>query len=178
MEELQPIPLEAETELGAGELEPVDGEEPYAADAQTYATGAEGYAAEPEPYATGAEGYANGVEPYAAGAEPFSAGPEGYAAGTEPYAAGAEPQPADAEPHAAAAAYAVESGGAAEGAAPQRDLTEEEVEILAALDRLAHGDEATPTVVRPAQLLAALIRLMMRKQWITEHELLDEILRG
>ena len=35
-----------------------------------------------------------------------------------------------------------------------------------------------PTVVRPAQLLAALIRLMMRKGLITEQELLDELLLG
>ncbi len=63
-------------------------------------------------------------------------------------------------------------------AAPPRELTEQEVEILAAIDRLARGDEATPSAISPAQLLAAVSRLMVRKQWITEQELLDELLHG
>lgn len=65
-----------------------------------------------------------------------------------------------------------------EGPVRQRELTAEEAEILEALGRMAGGDDATATMVRPAQLLAALIRLLMRKQLITEQELLDEILRG
>jgi hypothetical protein len=61
------------------------------------------------------------------------------------------------------------------GPAGQRELTPEEALVLDALDKWVAGDDAVPTVVRPAQLLAALIRLMMRKQLITEQELLDEI---
>jgi hypothetical protein len=64
------------------------------------------------------------------------------------------------------------------GAPPPREHTSEESLILAALDKMAAGDEAVPTVVRPAQLLAVLVRLMLRKQLITEQELLDEILQG
>ena len=60
----------------------------------------------------------------------------------------------------------------------QRELTPEEALVLDALGKLAAGDEAVPTIVRPAQLLAVLIRLMMRKRLISEQELLDEILRG
>lgn len=113
----------------------------------------------------------------------------------EPYA---EPTYAEQAPYAEEAAYAEQEppayseqpayaestsaegaqGEAPEAASPHRDLTEEEVEILAAIGRLAEGDDATPTVVRPAQLVAALLRLMLRKQWISEQELLDEILRG
>jgi hypothetical protein len=119
-----------------------------------------------------AEPFAPGQEAYAAGEEAYGAGPEAPAEGAETWVEGAGEQATD------AGGYAVAGAEGAEGAYPQRELTEEEVEVLAALDRLAHGDEATPTVVRPAQLVAALIRLMLRKQWITEHELLDEILRG
>jgi hypothetical protein len=73
------------------------------------------------------------------------------------------------------AAEPAEEGGAQ---VDQRELTPEEALVLDALDKMVAGDDAVPTVVRPAQLLAALMRLMMRKQLITEQELLDEILRG
>jgi type IV pilus assembly protein PilB len=62
--------------------------------------------------------------------------------------------------------------------APQREYTSEESLILSALDKMVAGDDAVPTVIRPAQLLAVLVRLMLRKQLITEQELLDEILHG
>ena len=65
-----------------------------------------------------------------------------------------------------------------EGEVRPRELTAEESMILDELGRLAGGDDAAPTIVRPAQLLATLIRLLMRKQLITEQELLDEILRN
>lgn len=66
----------------------------------------------------------------------------------------------------------------AEGAVRPRELTAEESMILDELGRLAGGDDAAPMIVRPAQLLATLIRLLIRKQLISEQELLDEILRG
>jgi type IV pilus assembly protein PilB len=107
-------------------------------------------------------------------AEPAYAEPAVYAeppAYAEPGQPSYPEQPEYAEQPATDGAQATEP-------APHRDLTEEEVEILAAIGRLAQGDDATPTVVRPAQLVAALLRLMLRKQWISEQELLDEILRG
>jgi hypothetical protein len=64
-----------------------------------------------------------------------------------------------------------------EGPVRPRELSLEESMILDELGRLAVGDDAVPTIVRPAQLLATLIRLLLRKQLITEQELLDEILR-
>ncbi|HSM92885.1 MAG TPA: hypothetical protein VLT47_08330 [Anaeromyxobacteraceae bacterium] len=60
----------------------------------------------------------------------------------------------------------------------RHEHTSEESLILAALDKMAAGDDAVPTVVRPTQLVAAVVRLMIRKQLITEQELLDELLRG
>ncbi|HSN14289.1 MAG TPA: hypothetical protein VLT61_06620, partial [Anaeromyxobacteraceae bacterium] len=95
-----------------------------------------------------------------------------------------ELQPIPLEPEAALQGEASWGPGAAPppaeeaGAPPPREFTSEESLILAALDKMAAGDEAVPTVVRPAQLLAVLVRLMLRKQLITEQELLDEILRG
>ncbi len=73
---------------------------------------------------------------------------------------------------------AVSEPGEAGAQAGQRELTPEESLILDTLGKMASGDDAVPTVVRPAQLLAALIRLMMRKELITEQELLDELLLG
>jgi hypothetical protein len=92
-----------------------------------------------------------------------------------------QPEPIEGEPLAEGEA----AGAAGEPHAPQEaggpsphELTPEEAAVLDALWRMADGDDATPTVVKPGQLLAALLRLMMRKQWITEQELLDELLRG
>lgn len=80
-------------------------------------------------------------------------------------------------------------GAPREGAAPpegawgeeparQRELTAEENVVLDALGRLGAGDDSVPTIVRPPQLTAALIRLLLRKGLVTEQELLDEILRS
>lgn len=93
-----------------------------------------------------------------------------------------QPIPLDAEPEpvgeaAAAIGEVAAETGHAEAQLPPRELTSEEAEVLAAVWRMADGDEAQ-SVVRPSQLLAVLIRLMVRKQWLTEQELLDEILRG
>jgi hypothetical protein len=58
-----------------------------------------------------------------------------------------------------------------------RPLTPEEVAILASLDRLASGAHAEPEIVKPAQAMAALVRLLLRKRIIGEEELLDELAR-
>jgi type IV pilus assembly protein PilB len=64
-------------------------------------------------------------------------------------------------------------GGAAEG----RALSQRELAILESLDRLAGGAPAEPDIVKPAQAMAALIRLMIRRRIITEQEFLDELTR-
>jgi len=55
-----------------------------------------------------------------------------------------------------------------------RPLTPEEIAILDALDRLAGGHHAEPDIVKPAQAMAALVRLLLRKRIISEQEFLDE----
>ena len=49
--------------------------------------------------------------------------------------------------------------------------------MLAALERLAGGAHAEPEILKPAQAMAALARLLLRKGVITERELLDELVR-
>lgn len=51
-----------------------------------------------------------------------------------------------------------------------------EAEILASLERLAGGAPAEPDIVRPAQAIAALIQVLLRKGVISEDELLDVLL--
>ncbi|BDG03979.1 GspE/PulE/PilB domain-containing protein [Anaeromyxobacter oryzae] len=65
----------------------------------------------------------------------------------------------------------------AEGDPSARPLTEAEREILDALDRLAGGAPAEPDIVKPAQAMAAMIRLLIRRGFVTEQEFLDELLR-
>jgi type IV pilus assembly protein PilB len=92
--------------------------------------------------------------------------------------------------HAAAATLSPEAGEDAiltgepapdeetfEGRRPVRELTAGEIEILAALGRLAAGGHAEPDIVKPAQVIAALVRLLFRRRVITEQELLDELSR-
>jgi len=61
---------------------------------------------------------------------------------------------------------------AAEPAAP--GSAEREVEILGAIDELAHGQAVAPELVKPSQLAAALVRLLIRKKLISFEEFLDE----
>jgi hypothetical protein len=61
-----------------------------------------------------------------------------------------------------------------EGRAAPRPLTPDELAILDALERLAGGHHAEPDIVKPAQAMAALVRLLLRKRVITEQEFLDE----
>ncbi len=58
---------------------------------------------------------------------------------------------------------------------PSRALTAEEIAILDALDELASGAPARPEIVKPAQAMAAMIRLLIRKRVVTELEFLDEL---
>ncbi len=56
-----------------------------------------------------------------------------------------------------------------------RPLTPSELSILDALERLAGGAHAEPEIVKPAQAMAAMIRLLLRKRVVTEQEFLDEL---
>jgi hypothetical protein len=62
-----------------------------------------------------------------------------------------------------------------EGRLPSRELTPREVAILESLDELASGAPAQPDVVKPAQAMAAMIRLLIKKRVVTELEFLDEL---
>jgi type IV pilus assembly protein PilB len=66
---------------------------------------------------------------------------------------------------------------AVEGRIALRPLTPKEVVILDALERLAAGQEDVPLPVKPAQVAAALLRIMLRNKIVTQQELLDELLR-
>jgi hypothetical protein len=86
--------------------------------------------------------------------------------------AGGEPGEPAPEP-ATLAELAATSYGADEGR-----LSDEEFAVLDALDRIASGAVAEePTVVKPAQIAAALVRLLIRKGIITDQEFLDELLK-
>jgi hypothetical protein len=64
-----------------------------------------------------------------------------------------------------------------EGKVPIRELSTQDVSILDALDRLGSGIEDPASPIKPAQLAAAILRLLLRKRIITEAELLDELAR-
>lgn len=69
----------------------------------------------------------------------------------------------------------------AEGSSEQRfGFSAEELAILDALERLASGsdEEANAAKVRPARMIASVVRLLLRKGLIDERELLDELSRG
>lgn len=50
-----------------------------------------------------------------------------------------------------------------------------ELEVLEAIDGLAHGEPVAPELVKPSQLAAALLRLLVRKKVVTFEELLEEL---
>jgi type IV pilus assembly protein PilB len=50
-----------------------------------------------------------------------------------------------------------------------------ELELLDALGRMASGGSEAPEVVKPAQAVAALLRLLLKKKLVTEEELLEEL---
>ncbi len=64
-----------------------------------------------------------------------------------------------------------------EGRAGLRPLTPKELVVLDALERLAAGQEDVPLPVKPSQVAAALLRIMLRQKIVTQQELLDELLR-
>jgi type IV pilus assembly protein PilB len=66
---------------------------------------------------------------------------------------------------------------AVEGRIALRPLTPKEVVILDALERLAAGQDDVPLPVKPNQVAAALLRIMLRHKIVTQQELLDELLR-
>jgi len=68
-----------------------------------------------------------------------------------------------------------EEGPPAAGPTPEAGLTPREAEILRALERLAGGAHAEPEILRPAQAMAALALLLVRKGILTEQELLAAI---
>ncbi len=49
--------------------------------------------------------------------------------------------------------------------------------VLDVLDRLVHGEPVAPEVVKPAQMVAALVRLLLQKRVISEEEFLAEFRR-
>jgi hypothetical protein len=75
-------------------------------------------------------------------------------------------------------------GGAASNVKPpERNLppnfSEEDLRVLDNLERISHGEEPTiPTQkIMPAQMVAALVRLLIKKRVIQEEEFLDELSR-
>jgi type II secretory ATPase GspE/PulE/Tfp pilus assembly ATPase PilB-like protein len=63
-----------------------------------------------------------------------------------------------------------------EEAEPEPRATSEHA-VLEALDHLAHGEPVAPEVVKPAQMMAALVRLLLHKKVISEEEFLAEFQR-
>lgn len=80
-------------------------------------------------------------------------------------------------PHPAPAAEVVFEEETAEGSIPLRPLTPKELVVLDALERLAAGQDDVPLPVKPSQVAAALLRIMLRRKIVTQQELLDELLR-
>jgi Type II secretion system (T2SS), protein E, N-terminal domain len=73
-------------------------------------------------------------------------------------------------------------GGAAKNVKPPEqnlppDFSEEDLKVLDDLERISHGEEpVTPTQkIMPAQMVAALVRLLIKKRIIQEEEFLDEL---
>jgi hypothetical protein len=125
--------------------------------------------------------------------EAFDAGAESYfdaaplevppASGAELDGAAFEEDPwtgdaAPAEPHPEPTTLAELAAAPAEYEADGGGLADDELAVLGALDRIAHGVvPEEPTVVKPAQIAAALVRLLIRKGIVTDQEFLDELLR-
>ncbi|MET0405433.1 MAG: hypothetical protein ABW123_23655 [Cystobacter sp.] len=76
-------------------------------------------------------------------------------------------------------------GGAAKGTPPPAplsqppDITEEDLRVLEEIERMADGAEAElhTEKVKPARMVASLIRLLIRKRLIREEEFLEELSR-
>ena len=75
-------------------------------------------------------------------------------------------------------------GGAAQSVTPPPpavppEFSESDLQVLDSLEKLAQGDEATldSEKVKPARMVAALIRLLIKKGVIQELEFLEELAR-
>jgi hypothetical protein len=76
-------------------------------------------------------------------------------------------------------------GGAAQGLPPPPpgpkppDISEEDLAVLENIERMADGAESTLDTekVKPARMVASLIRLLIRKRVIREEEFLEELSR-
>lgn len=96
-----------------------------------------------------------------------------------------EPEPEPSAPPTAPGVPVVVFGGAAKGLpqpppAPRPpDITDEDLKVLEDLERMADGAEATLNTekVKPARMVASLIRLLIRKRVIREEEFLEELSR-
>ncbi|MCY1079662.1 general secretion pathway protein GspE [Archangium lansingense] len=96
-----------------------------------------------------------------------------------------EPEPEPSASPAAKGVPVVVFGGAAKGLpqpppAPRPpDITDEDLKVLEDLERMADGAEATlhTEKVKPARMVASLIRLLIRKRIIREEEFLEELSR-
>ncbi|HYH99131.1 hypothetical protein [Hyalangium sp.] len=73
-------------------------------------------------------------------------------------------------------------GGAAKNVKPPEqnlppNFSEEDLQVLENLERLSHGEEpmAPSQKIMPAQMVAALVRLLIKKRVIQEEEFLDEL---
>jgi hypothetical protein len=66
--------------------------------------------------------------------------------------------------------------GAAAPTEPGQELDPREAALLDALFRLGRGDDAGPSVFKPEQVVAALLRILLDKGIVTEEELVDQLL--
>ncbi|HYQ81899.1 MAG TPA: hypothetical protein VEP68_10365 [Anaeromyxobacteraceae bacterium] len=117
----------------------------------------------------GAPGHAPAPPPAAAAPAPAEELPE---------KSGTLELPLDAEIPPEAAGDDLWSQGPVRGPAPaaaRPGSAEREVELLGAIDQLALGEAVAPETVKPSQLAAALVRLLIRKKVISFEEFLDEV---
>ncbi|MGA9522686.1 MAG: hypothetical protein WBV82_14560 [Myxococcaceae bacterium] len=87
--------------------------------------------------------------------------------------------PAPKPPKSAAPSDPVPDAPAPIGAAPRLEFSEEDLKILENIERIADGGESDPdsSRVKPEQMVASLVRLLLRKGVIQEDEFLDELAR-
>ena len=91
------------------------------------------------------------------------------------------PSPLDLEPGKPRVPVVMFGGAAKNVQPPERqlppDFSEEDLKVLDDLERISHGEEpVTPTQkIMPAQMVAALVRLLIKKRVIQEEEFLDEL---
>jgi hypothetical protein len=93
------------------------------------------------------------------------------------------PPPPDPEPDAPKVPVVMFGGAAKDVKPPERNLppnfSEEDLRVLDNLERLSQGEEPISPMqkIMPAQMVAALVRLLIKKRVIQEEEFLDELSR-